>query len=152
MRFLLLFLFLFSAFISAESSHTRFEKAQIEAINPLIQPYGVKCFSTQPLFVASPGLVKGHNTEFTCESIELDPYNVNINWQAPSTREDGAKLKADEILEYEIILTDNNGIRYLSSTSNHIEVNQVKGRISVSISTIDIDGLKSAPGNKQYIN
>lgn len=77
-------------------------------------------------------------------------YSANLNWSAPSTREDGTPLALSELKGYEIYYTseDLNVSQTVSvsgaSTASHKVSNLKAGTYYFAISAIDIKGAKSS--------
>ena len=73
---------------------------------------------------------------------------VSLSWTTPTARENGEQLPANEISGYEIYVVCGNfeKIVQVGTVNTHI-INHLSGDCFFSISTIDMNGLKSGLSN-----
>ncbi len=74
-------------------------------------------------------------------------FNLTLNWDAPTLREDDSPLPAEEIQEYKIYLGESENdltlLKTVTSPSNQVIDDLLAGRYYVSVSAVDTNNIES---------
>ena len=89
-------------------------------------------------------------------SLVVQAADIELTWNAPTTREDGAALSPSDIAGYEIHAKYPNGTTTIievpaTETSYSVAIS-TSGRYAFTILTVDTDSLRSAPSGEVSAN